>query len=73
MLTEQFSGKETSDEAFETRDFYLACFLKCRGYELIGLRAEERHRVFVFRDRRARGDDVLGFYGDAIDNSDDSW
>jgi hypothetical protein len=25
---------------FETRDFYLACFLRCTGYELINLRAE---------------------------------
>jgi hypothetical protein len=23
--------------AFETRDFYLACFLRCTGYELLPL------------------------------------
>ena len=28
--------------AFETRDFYLACFLRCTGYDLIDLRAEGR-------------------------------
>jgi hypothetical protein len=28
--------------AFETRDFYLACFLRCTGYELLDLRAEGR-------------------------------
>jgi Domain of unknown function (DUF5659) len=48
--------------AFETCDFYLACFLRCAGYELIDLRAEGRRKVFVFRDRISRR--VLGFYGD---------
>jgi Domain of unknown function (DUF5659) len=51
-------------DAFETRDFYLACFLRCSGYDLIGLRAEGQRKVFVFRDRPTRRDDVLAFYGD---------
>jgi hypothetical protein len=51
---------------FETRDFYLACFLRCTGYDLIDLRAEGRRKVFVFRDRPTRRDDVLAFYGDTI-------
>ncbi len=51
--------------AFETRDFYLACFLRCAGYELMNLRAEGRRKVFVFRDRAARSADVMAFYGDA--------
>lgn len=51
-------------EAYETRDFYLACFLRCQGYELLDLRPEGRRRVFVFRDRKARRDDVMAFYGD---------
>ena len=49
---------------FETRDFYLACFLRCTGYRLIDLRAEGRRKVFVFRDQPTRRDDVLAFYGD---------
>jgi len=52
--------------AFETRDFYLACFLRCTGYELIDLRPEVRRKVFVFRDRPTRRDDVLAFYGDGV-------
>jgi hypothetical protein len=53
------------DEAtFETRDFYLACFLRCTGYVLMSLRAEGRRKVFVFRDRPTRRGDVLAFYGD---------
>ena len=41
-------------DAFETRDFYLACFLRCTGYELLDLRAEGRRKVFVFQDRATR-------------------
>lgn len=55
----------SDDGAFETRDFYLACFLRCTGYDLLGLRAEGRHKVFVFRDRPTRREDVLGFFGDS--------
>jgi hypothetical protein len=50
---------------FDTHDFYLACFLRCTGYELIDLRAEGRRKVFVFRDRTSRRGDVLAFYGDS--------
>jgi hypothetical protein len=49
---------------FETRDFYLACFLRCIGYELIDLRSEGRRKVFVFQDRTSRRDDVMAFYRD---------
>jgi hypothetical protein len=60
------TGQEKKDTvgdeaAFETRDFYLACFLRCTGYNLIDLRAEGRRKVFVFRDRPTRRDDVLPF------------
>jgi hypothetical protein len=51
-------------EVFETRDFYLACFLRCTGYELLDLRAEGRRKIFVFRDQRSRREDVLSFFGD---------
>jgi hypothetical protein len=65
VLTEQSEESlEAGGAAFETRDFYLACFLRCTGYELIDLRAEGRHKVFVFRDRITRRDDVLAFYAD---------
>jgi hypothetical protein len=57
-------AKHTED-AFETRDFYLACFLRCTGYELLDLRAEGRRKVFVFQDRATRRNDVMAFYGDA--------
>jgi hypothetical protein len=54
-----------AEGAFETRDFYLACFLCCTGYELLDLRAEGRRKVFVFQDRATRRNDVMAFYGDA--------
>ena len=67
MSTErrQVAKQEQEIAAFETRDFYLACFLRCSGYELQGLRSEGPRKVFVFRDRASRRDDVLAFYGDA--------
>ena len=51
QLDKHKSRRGATDAAFETRDFYLACFLRCTGYELIDLRAEGRRKVFVFRDR----------------------
>lgn len=50
-----------AEDAFETRDFYLACFLRCTGYELLDLRAEGRRKVFVFQDRATRRNDVMAF------------
>jgi hypothetical protein len=66
VSTGQASARETDEERseFETRDFYLACFLRCMGYELLDLRSEGRRKVFVFRDRPTRRDDVMAFYGD---------
>jgi hypothetical protein len=58
------SNVTARDDGFATRDFYLACFLRCTGYELLDLRAEGRRKVFVFRDRPSRREDVLAFYGD---------
>jgi hypothetical protein len=67
VSTEQAALEESNraDDVFETRDFYLACFLRCTGYELVNLRDEGRRKVFVFRDRATRRPDVMAFYCDA--------
>jgi hypothetical protein len=57
-------GKMSDTAAFETRDFYLACYLRCMGYDLIDLRADGRRKIFIFRERPTRRNDVLAFYGD---------
>jgi hypothetical protein len=49
---------------YETSDFYLACFLRCSGYELAGLRRDGRCCVFAYHDRPTRQRDLLAFYGD---------
>ena len=65
MSTGRSNVRTISGECrFQTRDFYLACFLRCTDYELIDLRDEGRRKIFVFRDRATRRDDVLAFYGD---------
>jgi len=67
VSTGQWNNKAAAGQpVFETRDFYLACFLRCTGYDLVDLRAEGRHKVFVIRDRPSRREDVMGFFGDAI-------
>ncbi len=62
-------GRKVSDsippDPFETRDFYLACYLRCTGYPLLNLRPEGRHKIFVFEDRPTRPADVIAFYGDS--------
>jgi hypothetical protein len=50
--------------SFETRDFYLACFLRFSGYDLIDLRPNGASKDFVFADRASRARDVLAFYAD---------
>jgi hypothetical protein len=65
VSTRQVNNGFVADDgaAFETRDFYLACFLRCTGYDFIALRAEGRRKVFIFRDRPTRRDYVMAFYG----------
>ena len=66
MFTGQANNGGAADGlVFRTRDFYLACFLRCTGYGLIDVLAEGRRKVFVFRDRPTRREDVLAFYGDS--------
>ena len=67
MTTGQVTQQATMEgaNAFETRDFYLACFLRCTGYALLNLRPEGRRKVFVFEDRPARQADVMAFFGDS--------
>ena len=66
MITGQgtIKARAAQGRPFETRDFYLACFLRCTGYALLELRAEGRRKVFVFEDRPGREADILSFFGD---------
>ena len=50
---------------FETRDFFLACFLRCVGFDLADMHREGYRRVFVFRDRPGRRGDMMAFYNNA--------
>ncbi len=63
---QKYARAGVGEIAFETRDFYLACFLRCTGYELLDLRAEGLRKVFVFHDRATRREDVIAYYGDTI-------
>ena len=47
---------------FETSDFYLACFLRCTGYDLVEVRRDGARVIFIFNDKHDRRDTVLAFY-----------
>ena len=49
-------------EVFETTDFYLACYLRCDGFRLAGIRREGRRAVFRFEDRADRATVTLAFF-----------
>ncbi len=49
--------------AFETSDFYLACYLRCIGYTLDDVRRDGRRVIFVFCDQPARKTDLMAFFG----------
>lgn len=38
-------------EVFETTDFYLACYLRCDGFRLAGIRRVGTRSIFQFKDR----------------------
>ena len=64
MSTGQIIGSARCEAAGRaTSDSYLACFLRCTGYDLLNAQAEGLRKVFVFRDRPSRGAEVLAFYG----------
>jgi hypothetical protein len=49
-------------EFYETTDFYLACFLRCVGYELADVRGNSGRVTFAFRDRPERRETLMAFY-----------
>ncbi len=51
-----------AENVFETTDFYLACYLRCDGYRLVGIRREGSRSVFRFEDRADRQDVMLAFF-----------
>ena len=55
--------RATGGGAFETSDFYLACYLRCIGYALDDVRRDGRRVVFVFRDKPDRKTDLMAFFG----------
>lgn len=57
----QGAGAEAAD-VFETTDFYLACYLRCYGFRLAGIRREGPRSVFQFEDRADRQDSMLAFF-----------
>lgn len=57
------SRTNSGGQGFETSDFYLACYLRCIGYDLLCMRWEGRRAFFVFEDRPDRPADLIAFFG----------
>jgi hypothetical protein len=57
----QIKGAEDKN-VFETTDFYLACYLRCAGYRLAGIRRDGKRSVFRFEDRADREEATLAFF-----------
>lgn len=49
---------------FKTSDLYLACYLRCIGFEMIGTERRGRRLVFVFRDWSDSDHTKMSFYND---------
>jgi hypothetical protein len=55
---------------FETREFYLACYLRCAGYDLIAVQAEGHRKVFDDRCwLNGLGWHLIGSAGQLLDRS----
>lgn len=55
------AGADAAD-VFETTDFYLACYLRCDGSRLAGIRRDGTRSVFQFEDRTDRESVTLSFF-----------
>jgi hypothetical protein len=51
-----------AENVFETTDFYLACYLRCDGFRLVGIRRDGARSVFRFEDRADRKAVTLAFF-----------
>ncbi len=58
--------EKDAGEVFETTDFYLACYLRCDGFRLAGLRRAGPRTVFRFEDRGDREAVVLAFFNNEV-------
>ena len=56
----------TGPRAYETHDFWLACFLKANGFRLVDTQRDGQRTTFVFQDRPDRQECVLAFFNDGM-------
>lgn len=49
-------------ELYRTTDFYLACFLKCSGYDLVDLQKRGSRVEFIFAEKPGIKRMILDFY-----------
>ena len=64
MMYNSVSRDNRATATYETHDFYAACFLRCIGYDMVGVRREGKRVIFIFEDRPERPRDVMAFFSD---------
>lgn len=52
-------------ETYETKNLYLACFLRVRGYKIVDLERYGGKVHFVMEDKPERRNDVKSYYSNA--------
>lgn len=55
-------NENSTAKIFDTTDFYLARYLRCAGFRLVGVRRDGSRSVFRFEDQAARQDVTLAFF-----------
>ena len=56
---------DIEDEFFETKDFYLACFLKARDRKLLKATKEGKLATFYFENKDDLKELIANFYNDS--------
>ena len=62
-INDEFQAKNCGTGAvYETSDFYLACYLRCDGFRLLGIRRNGKRSIFQFEDQDDREEITLAFF-----------
>lgn len=63
---EFFKTKDPNLKTYQVSDFYLAAFIKAKGFKLVGIEHEGRRAIFQFEDRDDRSQLTKDFYNDGL-------
>jgi len=62
VYSEEENFNKKSPAEYETTDFYLASYLRSKGYSIIRLGKSGNRTIFKFGDKPERNKDILAYY-----------